>query len=267
MHPRLLSTVILIEPVILDEVGGGSNPALLSTIRRDIWDARAKAEASLRKAFATWDQRALEKFLKYGLRDVPTALYDTSRTRHISPDSVTLTTSKHQESWAYAQINFEPKQSGLDRLLLPDWDPMIELPQLAARPECLVTMRNLPCIRPSVLYIFGANSPLSPPKFQEKKVNITGIGVGGNGGVAEAKVEKAVLQGSGHLVVFEKPNESANVTAGWIKKWLEQWTTEEKIVRDYGSKKSDDSMLRMSRLWVDAVKLPVDASRPKVTKL
>ena len=267
MHPRLLSTLILIEPVILDEGSGGPNPALLSTLRRDIWDARAKAEASLRKAFATWDQRALERFLQYGLREVPTALYDTSRSEHISPDSVTLTTSKHQEAWAYAQINFEPKQSGLDRLLLPDWDPMIELPQLAARPECLITMRNLPYIRPSVLYVFGAKSPLSPPKSQEKKVRTTGIGVGGNGGVAEAKVEKAVLQGSGHLVVFEKPVESASITAGWIKKWLEQWITEEKIVREYKSKKSDDGMLRMSPLWVDAVKLPMSASRPKATKL
>ena len=267
MHPRLLSTLILIEPVILDEGSGGPNPALPSTLRRDIWDARAKAEASLRKAFATWDQRALDRFLEYGLRAVPTALYDTSRTKHIASDAVTLTTSKHQEAWAYAQINFEPKQSGLDRLLLPDWDPVIELPQLAARPECLITMRNLPYIRPSVLYVFGGKSPLSLPKFQDKKVRMTGIGIGGNGGVAEAKVEKAVLQGSGHLVVFEKPDESANVTAGWIKKWLEQWMTEEKIVRDYKSKKSDDGMLRMSRLWVDAVKLPMSASRPKAAKL
>ena len=169
MHPRLLSTIILIEPVILDEGAGESNPALPSTLRRDIWDARAKAEASLRKAFATWDQRALERFLQYGLRAVPTALYDTCRTEHIPPDSVTLTTSKHQEAWAYAQINFEPKHSGLDRLLLPDWDPIVELPQLAARPECLITMRNLPYIRPSVLYVFGAKSPLSPPEIPREE--------------------------------------------------------------------------------------------------
>ena len=85
--------------------------------------------------------------------------------------------------------------------------------------------------------------------------------------MAEAKVEKAVLQGSGHLVVFEKPDESVNVTADWIEKWLDRWVTEEKIVRDYESKKSEDGMLRMSRLWVDAVKLPMSASRPKATKL
>ncbi len=267
MHPRLLSTLILIEPVILDGSDDGPNPALLSTIRRDIWKTRTEAETALRKAFATWDRRALESFFRYGLRAVPTAIHDPSLNKHISPESVTLTTSKHQEAWAYAQVNFEPKEAGIDRLLLPDWDPVIELPRLASRPECFITMRNLPYIHPSVLYVFGATSPLSLPASQEQKVRMTGIGVGGNGGVAEAKVEKEVLQGSGHLVVFEKPDEAASVTARWIQRWLEQWLADEKILRDHKSKKSDESMLRMSQLWVDAVKLPLTASRPKITKL
>ena len=128
-------------------------------------------------------------------------------------------------------------------------------------------MRNLPYIRPSVLYVFGAESPLSRPRFQEKKVKMTGVGVGGNGGVAEANVEKRVLRGSGHLVIFEKPGECANVTGDWIRRWFDRWLAEEKILRDYRSKKSDDGMLRMSQAWVDAVKLPVNASRPRETKL
>ena len=267
MHPRLLSALILIEPVIMDEINAGPNPALLSTIRRDIWPTRAKAETALRKAFATWDPRALERYLRYGLRAVPTAIYDTNLNTEISPASVTLTTSKHQEAWAYAQINLEPKEAGLDRLLLPDWDPVVELPHLASRPECFITMRNLPHIRPSVLYVFGAKSPLSLPAFQEKKVSITGIGVGGNGGVAEAKVAKEVMRASGHLGIFERPDEVAGVMAGWIRRWLEGWRVEEKILRDHESRKSEEGMLRMSRLWVDGVKLPVNAARGKAMKL
>ena len=267
MHPRLLSTIVLIEPVILDDYPAGPNAALLSTLRRDVWDTRAKAETSLRRAFASWDSRALDKFLQYGLRAVPTALYDPSRHEHLSPSSVTLTTSKHQEAWAYIQVNLEPKDSGLDRLLLPDWDPVIELPNLSSRPECFITMRNLPFVRPSVLYVFGAKSPLSLPKFQEKKLKTTGIGTGGNGGVAEANVEKSVLQESGHLVIFEKPGECANVTADWIQRWFDRWLVEERILREHKSRKSDDGMLRMSRAWVDAVRLPANTPRPKVTKL
>ena len=267
MHPRLLSTIVLIEPVILDDYPAGPNAALLSTLRRDVWDTRAKAETSLRRAFASWDSRALDKFLQYGLRAVPTALYDPSRHEHLSPSSVTLTTSKHQEAWAYIQVNLEPKDSGLDRLLLPDWDPVIELPNLSSRPECFITMRNLPSVRPSVLYVFGAKSPLSLPKFQEKKLKTTGIGTGGNGGVAEANVEKKVLQESGHLVIFEKPDECANVAADWIQRWFDRWLVEERILREHKSRKSDDGMLRMSRAWVDAVRLPANTPRPKVTKL
>ena len=267
MHPRLLSTLILFEPVILDEIPGGPNPALISTIRRDIWDTRAKAETSLGKTFAGWDRRALEKFLQYGLRAVPTALYNPSRNKNLSSSSVTLTTSKHQEAWAYAQVNFETQDVGLDPLLLPDWDPLLELPHLSSRPECLITMRNLPYVRPSVLYVFGAKSPLSLPRSQEQKVIRTGVDVGGNGGVAAGMVEKRVLQGSGHLLMFEEPEKSADAAANWIRRWLDRWLAEEKILRDHKSKKSDDSMLQVSKAWVDAVKLPANASRPKVAKL
>jgi len=267
MHPRLLSTLVLIEPVILDENHGGPNPALGSTRRRDVWDSPAKAEMQLRKAFSTWDQRALEKYLRHGLRAVPTALYDPSKNKKISPDSVTLTTSKHQEAWDYAQVSFDPQNATLDRLLLPDWDPVIELPNFSSRPECLITMRNLLQLRPSVLWVFGGKSPLSLPHFQDKKMKATGVGVGGNGGVAEGKVEKKVLAKSGHLLVFEQPDECADAIADWIERWFGRWLDEETVIRKHGSKKSDDGMLRMSKAWVDAVKLPTNAPRPKATRL
>ena len=120
MHPRLLSTLVLFEPAIIEEHDGGPGPAIMATTRRDIWDTRVNAEASLRKAFSTWEPRAMEKFLKHGLRQVPTALYSLNQ-EGMAPNSVTLTTSKHQEAWAYSQINFEPQEDGLDRLILPDW--------------------------------------------------------------------------------------------------------------------------------------------------
>ena len=250
--------------MILDEANEGPNPALGSTMRRDIWDTRAKAETSLRKAFPKWDPRAFERYLHFGLRPVPTLLYDPKVDQKIPQSSVTLTTSKHQEAWGYAQLNFEPRNGGLDRLLFPDWDAEIELPQISCRPECLIIMRNLPNVRPSVLYVFGAKSPLSSNKSQNTKVKMTGTGTGGNGGVAENMVERIVFQKSGHLSVFEKPYETADATAGWIRRWLDRWREDEKILIEYGSKKSDDNMLRMSKAWVDAVELPANALRPKL---
>ena len=268
MHPRLLSTLVLIDPVFLDQSPDvGAPPALLTIPRRDIWDTREKAESSLRKAFRSWDPRAVDKYLQYGLREVPTPLYDSTRNKDIASAAVTLTTTKHQEAWMYAQTNLEPREAGLDRLLLPDWDPLIELPHISSRPECLITMRNLPLIRPSVLYVFGEKSHLAPTKEQDKKVSRTGVGTGGSGGAEEGRVEKSVVPKASHLVVFERPNETASAAADWIRRWREGWLADEETMRKYGTKISEDGMLRMSKAWMDAATVPVDAPRPKGSKL
>ncbi|KAF7865938.1 hypothetical protein EAF04_006102 [Stromatinia cepivora] len=203
MHPRLLSTLILYEPVMMKSGTRNSdepNPALMSTIRRDLWDTREKAESYFRKAFKSWDLCALELYLKYGLRAIPTALYNP--TQEILASAVTLTTSKHQEAWSYTQVNFEPREAGLDRLLLPDWDNDLDVPMLFTRTECSITMRNLPHLRPSVLYIFGNKSPLSSASSQDEKMALTGSGVGGSGGVAKDMVKKVTFSDAGHLFGF-----------------------------------------------------------------
>jgi pimeloyl-ACP methyl ester carboxylesterase len=239
---------------------GEPNPAFMSTMRRDLWDSREKAKSYFRKAFNTWDPRVIELFLKYGLRATPTALYDD--TKKIPASAVTLTTSKHQEAWNYTQCNFEPKEAGLDRLLLPDWDKDLDVPMLYTRTECSITIRNLPHLRPSVLYVFGTKSPLSPASSQDEKMALTGSGVGGSGGEAEGKVQKVVFPNSGHLLVFENVQESARVSADWIERWFHQWLGDEKFYKTYESKKSDKDMLRVSKAWVETTKLSNLTPRP-----
>lgn len=261
MHPRLLSTLILIEPVIIQEHDGKPGPAIMATTRHDLWDTKEEAEKSLRKAFSKWDSRVTEKYLTYGLRATPTALYPPVQEAR-APYSVTLTTSKHQEAWAYSQINFEPQEAGLDRLLLPDWDSDLGLPHIAFRPESFITMQNLPHLRPSVFYIFGATSPLSSPRLQEQKVERTGTGTGGSGGRAEGRVRKDVIQNTGHLPVFEKPGATANLVADCISAWFDRWLHDELLLSALKSKNSDENMLRVSAAWVQAVKRPSNAPRP-----
>ncbi|KAJ6267258.1 hypothetical protein PSV08DRAFT_380858 [Bipolaris maydis] len=99
LQPRLvLETLILIDPIIHRHVfaAGYCTPALASAPRRDEWPK--------------WDERVLQRWLQYGLRNLPTAVYP----RHIqvagteahvthedaSADTVTLTTTKHQEPTA-----------------------------------------------------------------------------------------------------------------------------------------------------------------------
>ncbi|PQE08765.1 toxin biosynthesis protein [Rutstroemia sp. NJR-2017a BVV2] len=236
----------------------------MSTRRRDLWDSREKAESYFRKAFHAWDPRVTELFLKYGLRATPTALYDD--TQKIPAGAITLTTSKHQEAWNYIQCNFEPKEAGLDRLLLPDWDKDLQVPMMYTRVECSITMRNLPYLRPSALYIFGAKSPYSSPTSQDEKIALTGSGVGGSGGEAEGKVQRVVFPDSGHLLVFENVQESARASADWIERWFQQWLADERFYKGYESKKSDKDMLRVSKAWAATTKLSTLTPRPSPIK-
>ena len=119
MHPRLFTTLILMDPVIqrLPSRQGNYGPAKASTVRRDRWPNRKAAEASFKRSkfYQTWDSRVLDLWIKYGLRDLPTLLHpeptaasntlpplnaDPSSAT-VSPDKeteteVTLTTTKHQ---------------------------------------------------------------------------------------------------------------------------------------------------------------------------
>jgi hypothetical protein len=212
--------------------------------RKDLWESPEKAAAALNKGLRKWDPRVQERFLRFSLRPVPTRLYDPSKDPSIPPTAVTLTTSKHQEAWNYNIPSLQPES--LDRLLLPDWDPEKERPYLFSRPECWSAMRNLPFLRPSVLWVFGGKSYLSLPEAQDTKMRVTGTGIGGSGGVVQGMVEKTVLPEGSHTLVFEELDWCASVTADWVRRWFRQWLDEEEFWRGYKSRNSDAEMLRLS---------------------
>ena len=267
MHPRLLSTLVLIEPVMMDEISGTPSPVLQSTVRRDIWETRAKAESYLRKAFKSWDPRALDRLVEYGLRETPTALY-SSRNQILASGSVTLRTTKHQEAWGYKQLNVDRRREpGLSRLLLPDWDPTVALPPISNRPEPLIAMKFLPYLRPSVLYVFGAKGPLSTQEEQEKKIKRTGTEAGGSGGATEGMVKGHVLQGFGHLLIFEQPAETARAATNWIQKWFDKWLTHERFLQAHESEKSANGMLEVSKVWINAVTETSNPHKRKESKI
>jgi hypothetical protein len=252
IHPRLLSTLILYEPIIVDDHWLGPNPAIMAVVRRDLWPTREKAEMQLRRGFARLDPRALDRYLQFGLRPVPTALYNPEKDPNIPKTGVTLTTSKHQEAWAYTIPKLEPESAGLNDLLLHDWDPVLERPAPFTRPECFAAFRSLPFVRPSVFWVYGARSPFSPPLAQESKLRATGTGIGGSGGAAKGMVDKTVSPKGTHLVVFEEVDWCAEVAATWIETWFGRYLKEEEFWRTYQSKKSDQEMLRNSEasIWV-----------------
>ncbi|MCJ1348531.1 hypothetical protein MMC31_006763 [Peltigera leucophlebia] len=231
LHPRLLYSLVLIEPVIQNVAPKGPNAALFASFRNDLWPSREAAEASLKKnpMFKKFDRVVLNNYIKYGLREIPTTLYpipNQSRLTGVSLGSVpvTLTTTKHQEAWSYTRTNFAPLPVDFsdfrERLISPELDPSAEGSHIFVRPETMLTFLRLSELRPSVLWVYGSHSPINVSPLRSDKMKVTGTGPGGSGGASQGKVREVVLQETGHMIPFEKVKECADVISGWIEKEL-----------------------------------------------
>lgn len=260
MHPRLLASLVLIDPVIQNGSTAPQDPSRLlgraSTFRRDIWSSRSEAIVSMSKAkfYQSWDKRVLALWFKYGLRDLPTPLHsntgdeseksssgdDDSKDDDSKDDGppVTLTTTKHQEVFTFLRPNFDSLDENgnpvVDRLKRPDIDLNAEKIHPFYRPEPLATFKNLKPLRPGTLYIFGGKSPLSSPEWRKARIDRTGVGVGGSGGAKEGRVKEVILEEAGHLIPMEVVGECAEAAGKWLKDEMEKWRRmEEEFTREW----------------------------------
>lgn len=223
MHPRLFTSLILIDPVIQErsaEIDQSPNAppnlAQLSTFRRDIWPSREVAAASFAKSAQckTWDSRVLDRWIKYGLRDGPTLLKPGMK----SPQ-VTLTCTPSQEVLTFLRPNFEGYGANgkpVNRDTHPDIDPSKPFVAPFYRSEPPKIYDRLGEVRPSVLYIFGSTSAVSGSTLNDRKVARTGVGVGGSGGASAGQVKGVTLEGVGHLIPMEASERTAVAVAEWI---------------------------------------------------
>ena len=140
------------------------------------------------------------------------------------------------------------------RLVAPDLDAE-NMTHLFHRPEMVLTFLNLPSVRPNVLWIFGASSPINTLASQDEKVIRTGTGVGGNGGADAGKVEKEVVQKGGHMLPFENSQECASLLAPWLEKQIEDFQTVEKFIGEHVSGRSERNMLAVSEQWLKNVRM------------
>ncbi|KAI9839928.1 MAG: hypothetical protein M1819_000120 [Sarea resinae] len=235
LHPRLFSTLILMDPVIQPATDDPSPfpPTRTSTFRRDIWPSRIAATEAVNnnKFYQKWDDRVRERWLDYGLRDLPTPLYPDKSSIPDAEKPVTLTTSKHQEVFVFLRPNFgDPKSNHgddvetiIDRTTYPGMDDSISPPPAFYRPETIRAWQLLPFVRPSVLYIFGGDSPNSRPQYRREKIERTGTGVGGSGGSKQGRVDEVVLDGVGHLVAMEAVNACAEAAVPWLGREIQRW--------------------------------------------
>lgn len=266
IHPRLFETLILFDPVIqrMVSVSGNVGPAHASARRRDRWPSREDAAKSMlrSKFYQSWDKRVFDRWIQHGLRELPTSLYPHSNATPgplpatlgsdpsltptpPQPKEVTLKTTKHQEVMTFLRPNFPPRPgvdsepssyeyseanpTAINRRTHPDLvlSPIPQAPFY--RGESMLIFRQLPFLRPSVLYIFGSLSFLTLDKTQiDEKMELTGSGPGGSGGAKEGRVANVMVQGAGHLIPMEKVEESAMHVASWVGKEMGRYRDGEK---------------------------------------
>ncbi|KAI9840690.1 MAG: hypothetical protein M1837_001366 [Sclerophora amabilis] len=268
IHPRLLSTLVLLDAVAVHTPPPSTRPTphQASAFRRDFWPSRAEAEDSFRKSkfYQRWDSRVLNLWLQHGLRPTPTPLFPAHVTStsgsSASSDTgpVTLKTPKHQEVFTFQRPNFHGQDPATGALIInrvthPDLDPAIDGTSALYRPEPILIMKNLPNLRPSVLYIFGGSSELSTPKLRADKMAETGVGMSGSGGAKEGRVQQVVLEGVGHLVAMEAVVECAENAARWVGSEMRRWREEDATFRKEWGKLGRREKTTLSDEWREKV--------------
>ncbi|KAK5046540.1 hypothetical protein LTR84_008343 [Exophiala bonariae] len=239
IHPRLLTTVVLLDPVIQirsSEVTPEkkSNPARASTFRRNVWPSRQEAEVSFRKSpfYQAWDPRVMPLWLEYGLSQITDCDTNESHPSSMVSGKVTLTTPPAQEAFLFLRPNysgFGHDGKRIDRTTHADVNPASPINHPFYRSEPARIFHALPTLRPSALYIFAEHSYVSGvgKTFNDSKVSTTGTGVGGSGGIQEGRVKSVMLDGLGHMIPLESPQRTAREAALWIGAEIKKWRADE----------------------------------------
>ncbi|KJZ71657.1 hypothetical protein HIM_08969 [Hirsutella minnesotensis 3608] len=272
MHPRLFTSLILLDPVIqlsppamgFDGIPGGVN---FTTHRKDLWPNRAAAAAAFQKSVSKgWDSRVVDRMIRYGYRDLPTALHpDLPADADPSDPPVTLTTTKHQDAVSQLRANFESRQPDgrihINRSSHADMDPLAAFVPLY-RPEPRSTFHRLPELRPSTLWPLGEKTYLSLDEMREG-VKITGTGIGGSGGIPQGNVKEDMLRGQGHLFPFTAVGEAARICAEWISDRMVIFEEQEKAWNAERAAMTARDHLMVNQTWLDVVK-PMSAFKNRL---
>ncbi|KAJ5549322.1 hypothetical protein N7513_006556 [Penicillium frequentans] len=264
LHPRLFTTVLLIDPVIQlnpPEMGFGTDaPGVINyTLRRsDIWPNREAALRANRALTKGWDQRCIDRMAQYGFRDLPTRLYpdvDAVKARFNSTETpVTSTTSKYQDLLGQIRENFGARDPATGRIVInrathADLDPLAAFIPMY-RPEPRSTFLRLPSLRPSCVWILGGSSYLRLDEIREG-INVCGTGVGGSGGLPEGRVREVTLAGLGHLMPFQEVKKVIEPCVAWLEEEMERYRQTEK---QWEEERKSVNHLEVSETWYKVLK-------------
>ncbi|CRG83164.1 hypothetical protein PISL3812_00513 [Talaromyces islandicus] len=274
MHPRLFHSLVFLEPMIQTEIPsklGGPSPGLWASSRPDLWPSAQDAQKYIRGNgfWRRWDPRCVDRYIRFGLRPAPTPSHS---------GAVTLTTTKAQEAWTYLRLNTGPRDHGggveTERFL------NVDLATVAREGDCnnpnyalvcpwsCIAFEYLPFVRPSVLYIFGEKSHINIPERRQDKLERTGKGLGGSGGVAANRVRSEILSKGSHMVPLEKIHDTARLLSSWLESQIRLYRAEKEFW-DHGhdSEKSVQDGAALSPQWMKYVNQPVGTKRAIKSRL
>ncbi|KAJ6442122.1 prolyl aminopeptidase [Purpureocillium lavendulum] len=251
LHPRLFSAgLVLLDPVIAHfdctPFTLRNGPAALSVNRRDVWPSREEAAASFRRSkfYQAWDPRVLDRWIEFGLRDVPASSAEKGHQGSQGTSRpVTLSTTKHQEVFTFLRPSWPAYNADGTEIIhqerCPDLDDNLD-PSVSNWPlyraEGGNTMVRLPSVRPGVLFVIGGQSVTTPADAVRERTVITGTGTGGSGGAAKSRVKQVTHPDHGHLIPMEAPAYCARHAADWAAGELERWWAEEKEYEEWTKK-------------------------------
>ncbi|KAL4794544.1 Alpha/beta hydrolase family-domain-containing protein [Aspergillus venezuelensis] len=263
LHPRLLKTLILIEPVIVKDIFDGMGPQFIkrSSAMQHTWSSRKEAEGYLRKQYKLWDSRVFDKWLQYGIRD---ASSQETSSRPSSTTAVELTTPVVHEVSPYLRANFNNAQPGSGDISRPDviGSPHASFPFY--RYEPILLWKMIKHIRPSVLYLYGERSPVSTPRLRKERMGRTGRGISGSGGAPVGKVKEIVIKKTTHHLPFENVEDVSNEIAEWLGAEIKRWKEEEAQMDTSDDSIAENDVLSWGSKLNEALKIAKSMKKAKL---
>jgi hypothetical protein len=107
--------------------------------------------------------------------------------------------------------------------------------------------------------MFGEKSNVGESKTSSvgegwrEKVGRTGVGVGGGGGVAVGQVDQKIVGDTGHMLVFEKVGESADVLSEYVGRQVGRWKERNEAFQKEWVQKSQREKSMIDQRWIDNV--------------
>ncbi|KAF2122457.1 hypothetical protein BDV96DRAFT_608510 [Lophiotrema nucula] len=239
IHPRLFTSLILLEPVIGTSIHECQGPALTraSTFRRDTWPSLEEA-----------DERVLQRWIEYGYRAIPTVAHQ---------DTVTLATTKHQGVFSYLRPNFKGIQVVSNPITQQhDRSDHIVVPVILAvgtDPLEKDAVRDIIDPVNATAPFYRAEPVIAYLGLRKAKLEKTGMGVGGSGGAKEQRVKEVVISRDTHLVPFEAVAECANAVSVWIEDEIKQWKTTEMLFIEGRESKSPREKVTVTPEWMERI--------------